>query len=96
MSSPMAMAAAQFYLVLSVLGVPFFAIFAVLEKSHNPLLTRNSTNEQISDRVQACSACAVVCFFIAVALGAYVKITLTKQATEKRNRHNDHIEAMRN
>jgi hypothetical protein len=41
------MAAAAYTCLISMLGIPFFAIMAILENGKNPLLTRNSTQAQI-------------------------------------------------
>ena len=39
------------YLLIFALGIPFFAILALLESSGNPLLTRDSTKVEIDDRI---------------------------------------------
>lgn len=91
----MLMAAASYYFLISFLGVPFFAVFAVLEKGHNPLLTRDSTQEQIDSRVTACITCAIICFFTAVALGAYIKMTNARLEKEKRSREFEQMENFR-
>lgn len=95
MANAIAMAFAQWYLLLSVLGIPFFAIFAVLEKMKNPMLTRNSTEAEISDRVQACSICAVLCFFIAVGLTVYLGITFKKEDQLRKEREAMELQRLR-
>jgi len=69
------MAAAAYTCLISMLGIPFFAIIAILENGKNPLLTRNSTQAQIEERVTACGICAAICFFAAVACGLYVNFS---------------------
>jgi hypothetical protein len=62
----------QYYMFLLALGVPFFATMALLERAGNPLLTRNSTPEEISDRCQACAIACASCFLAAAGIGAYL------------------------
>jgi hypothetical protein len=82
-------------ILLMILGIPFFAVIAMLESHKNPLLTRASTDQQIQDRVSACYTCVVLCLFVGVGLVIYLTVSSKQQLSVNKRREENELARIR-